>query len=409
MIILPNGCTCSKITIFPKFWDKQKDTMGIKVWRISYRFHDPVLKAQNLHLNGQLIKVEVGSANFSTWKEKVFGVKVLADAILADLKNGWNPGTKRSTHQEANEAAMMEDGYEISPNACFASALNKALDKLVVEPSSRNDIKSVLKYVNLSITALHYDDIPISEVKRRHVKAVMEHCKLIKATWTNSMHNHYRSYLMIIFKLLVEVEAIEINPVRDISRMKTIIKVKVTLTEKERPLINDLKETNYNFWRFTQIFFHSGSRLTELMRLKCKDVDLDKQTFLLTIKKGKDFTEVRKTIKDSALPHWVEVLKNATPEQFVFAKGLQPGEMAISPAQVSRRWKTHVKNEDKLNIKADFYSLKHLNTSEMVDALDEQDAAKLNSHTTTAMVRKIYDVKAEKRQHDRLKGVNNKL
>ncbi|MEJ7740594.1 MAG: hypothetical protein WKF97_24520 [Chitinophagaceae bacterium] len=37
--------------------------------------------------------------------------------------------------------------------------------------------------------------------------------------------------------------------------------------------------------------------------------------------------------------------------------------------------------------------LKHLNTTEVVDALSEEEAAKLNAHTSTAMVIEIYDVK----------------
>jgi hypothetical protein len=71
----------------------------------------------------------------------------------------------------------------------------------------------------------------------------------------------------------------------------------------------------------------------------------------------------------------------------------------------TKYWRLHVK--EALKIPIDFYSLKHLNTAEVVDALDEAAAAKLNAHTSTAMVVSIYDVKQKDRQHNRLKDVGN--
>lgn len=68
-------------------------------------------------------------------------------------------------------------------------------------------------------------------------------------------------------------------------------------------------------------------------------------------------------------------------------------------------WKDYVKTP--LKITADLYSLKYSNTSEVVDLLDEQAAADLNAHTSTAMVVNIYDVKQKDRNHSRLKEVNN--
>jgi integrase len=49
------------------------------------------------------------------------------------------------------------------------------------------------------------------------------------------------------------------------------------------------------------IFFHSGARLTELMRLQVQDVDLRNQVFKLIVKKGRMSKEVLRLIKDIAL------------------------------------------------------------------------------------------------------------
>jgi len=94
-------------------------------------------------------------------------------------------------------------------------------------------------------------------------------------------------------------------------------------------------------------------------------------------------------------------------EDYVFSRDLKPGPAVIRPDQINKRWYRHVK--DKLKIQADFYSLKHLNTTEIVSALDEAAAARLNEHTSTAMVIKIYDVNREKRQHEQIRKINNPL
>lgn len=89
----------------------------------------------------------------------------------------------------------------------------------------------------------------------------------------------------------------------------------------------------------------------------------------------------------------------------MFSKGLVPGPTAISYKQITRRWERHVKDE--LGITADFYAFKHHNSTETSDAHGQEAAAAQNSHTSTAMVRKIYDVNDQVRNHGYLKQVGN--
>jgi hypothetical protein len=63
----------------------------------------------------------------------------------------------------------------------------------------------------------------------------------------------------------------------------------------------------------------------------------------------------------------------------------------------------------KLGIQADFYSLKHLHTTEVVDLLNEVEAAKHNEHASTAMVVGIYDVRKTEREHEKMKRLGNKF
>ena len=68
--------------------------------------------------------------------------------------------------------------------------------------------------------------------------------------------NKYGSYLMILFKELLDSETIESNPICDLSKRKTIKKLRELLSDKERERIDKYLKLNfYTFWRFMIIFF----------------------------------------------------------------------------------------------------------------------------------------------------------
>ena len=74
---------------------------------------------------------------------------------------------------------------------------------------------------------------------------------------------------MILFNEICEQELVESNPVRHIRKKKTIRKIRKVLTENERALVNEFLQKNYpEFHRFLHIFFHSGARITELLRVQ---------------------------------------------------------------------------------------------------------------------------------------------
>jgi len=80
--------------------------------------------------------------------------------------------------------------------------------------------------------------------------------------------------------------------------------------------------------------------------------------------------------------------------------------MPIQPYQIEKRW---YRLKKKLGIEADFYSLKHLHTTEVVELLNEEEAAKHNNHTSTAMVESIYDVRRNERKQGSIKRLTNKF
>ncbi len=220
--------------------------------------------------------------------------------------------------------------------------------------------------------------------------------------------------MIILFKYLIEVEAVDVNPVRDISKQRIIRKIRLTLTLEERKKVNDhLKMKNPAFYRFVQIFFHSGGRIKELLSLRACDVDMENQTYKTLIKKGPQAHEKKRTIKNIALPFWKEVMAMVQSESdYIFSDGLVPGakDNPIRREQVTRRWEVHIKAKKEkggLGLKPDFYSLKHLNLDETTELLDDESAAAQAGHSSTAMVREVYGVGIARRQHELLKKVGN--
>lgn len=391
MTTLPNGCSRSDITVSPKNWKSKKASVKTD-WRVLYWFYSPAEKKR--------IQIK-GMNQARSLEERQVITQEIIENELRLLNSGYNPILKKMV--------AVEDEYgEISPFTPFTEALKKAYDYIEVSASTKASlISSMDRFVESSLGS-PYSILPVSDVQPRHLlmllKKVEKEYKL-----SPSNYNHYRSYLLMLFKALFLHGAVPSNPVRDIPKRKEVKRLKEVLDSNQRKLIDQhLYKEDYNFWRYIHIFFHSGARASELMKVKAAHVDLAKQRFKVTVMKGRTPFESWKTIKDTALPLWRELWGEAKEsEHYLFSTYLAPGKAERKPERVYRRWKKLVK--EGLGISEDLYSLKHLNSTEIVDLLSTEDAAHMNSHASTDMVAKVYDIRRNDRQHERLKKVDNKF
>jgi integrase len=388
MITLPNGCTCSKLSVYPKNWQAKNAKLNID-WYIIYRFYEPRYPKPRQVMVKRMNQFKVLSERQEATK------KALADELDKLVKGEFNPFNRAS-----NSTAGYADLLRESP---IIQALKLANKKVTVSAPTQRDLKHLLIYLEKAVQTLGLQAYPISQVTRKIVKMLLE-----EISTTPDRYNKHRSYLMILFSELCEAEAIDVNPVRDIKKKKVLKRLREVLSNEERITVNQYLLDNYpSFHRFLHIFFHSGARISELVRVTEADMDLKNQRYKVIIKKGRNYTEVWKTIKDVAMPYWASVMKECVKGDYVFSVGLQPGPMQIQPYQITKRWYRLVKK--KIGITADFYSLKHLHTTEVVDMLSEKEAAKHNEHTSTAMVMGVYDVNRDKRQHNKVRGLDNKF
>ena len=399
MINLPFLCNCSELKVYPNNW-LNKNPSTKKDWYVFYRFYDPNFRDNPKYKNGKLVIIKRMN-QFKTIQERQESTQLIIEQELSRLKNkAYNPITNKNT-----EIVLPQIGIE--PSTSFITALTLAEKRISVSASTKRDLKSVLRYVSKAADQLKYADLPISIISRKHLKQLLAHIDICNGE-SSHRYNKIRSYLMMLYKELIELETVEVNPLRDLSKRKSIQRVRKLPSIENRQTINEsLQKHQYNFWVFMQVFFHSGARLTELMNVKRSDINIQEQYFIITIKKGRVFKEVKRPIKNIALQYWEKAIESALSDDFIFSKGLVPGKSVIQSYQITKRWNRHIKK--KLGIMEDFYSLKHLNLDETAELLGINDASAMASHTSTAVTLKHYAVNETSRQNERLKAVGNQF
>lgn len=407
MTKLPNGCWCSPLSVHPKNWKTLQASVK-KNWYIHYKFYDPAFKNDPKYKYGKLVIIKAGINNLATRSErKLFAEKLIAVEMDLLLNDGYNQITGKYS-PAVNKSLLL------AKNTPLVNALIIAMEAKQCTNETRLDMKSMIKYVGAAAKTLEYDIIPVCEIKRIHIRAILDQCGIDKATWNAARYNRYRSYLIGLFDELMELEAVDFNPARDLKKKPVTKKIRSVLTPEQVVSIDrHLKRKKLNRFRlFIRIFFSSGARVIELLNVKGSQVNLKEQYFIATIKKGSVRMEVKKTIRTSALRYWKMAMQNCASDQYLFSEDLKPGNKSITRPMITRRWEMHIKNPiDKggLNIPVDFYAYKHLNTTKTAKKYGDHAAAAQNSHTTTAMVVNIYDLKNKERNHEELKKVNVSL
>lgn len=419
MILLNNGCSRSEIKVTPANWnipaDKAPATLIKKRWRIYYRYYDPVFK--DTEKWGEEFQI-TGMNSIKELDKRQAATRILLEAEIERIdKKLFNPISGKYH-------VITESIDDIQPATPFVEALEKAAKMLVCVPRMMEDIVCVIKKLQeaagkLFDKSLHkpYTGLKISQVSRKHIVYIFAQCKKDNDKFSIHRQNRYRAYLIMLFKQLVKVEAVEHNPIIDIPVEKGHVKkVKKLFTETEMLLINtNLRAWDYHFWRYTRIFHRSGSRTSEMTRLKPEHVSLETQEFIVLVKKGKQYVEQIRPIPDDILWLWIEVIEETKPGQFLFSEDFKPGAKHIDKTWVARRWDKYVqgykeewegkapRRDNCLYIKKTFYLLKSQNTDAIDRALDLEHAAAADGHTNTSTTKNHYAVGHDRRKLEKLK------
>lgn len=399
MIILPNGCSCSDLTVHPKNWKTLSASVKSE-WYVQYRFYDPKFRNDPRFKKGMLRIVKSGVNFLKTREERRNTIEKIIAVELDLLKNeGYNPITKEFNPPVFNV-------FEIAPSTTLPNALRLAYDKMQKSKEVMSNIKSALRFIRPVIIKMGMDYLAVSQVKPRHVQLILETVGHDKKKWSAQSFNHYRAYLMMLFEVLIKYGAADFNPVEKVDKQPVPKKLRPLPTIEERRMIDSYFLEHFpNFRRFLHIFFHSGARPVELLRLKYEDIDLKNQFFKVEIKKGVVTDEQERPIKNIAVPFWEDLMSEAKPGQYLFDCKFKPGNKPTTRDQATHIWSIHAMKG--LGIKWNLYRLKHANLDETAAILDIKAAAAQAGHTTPVITIKHYALNEKQRMNNKLKEVNN--
>lgn len=398
---LPFDCSCSEVWASPKNWKTLTTKKSLdKDWYVQCKFYDPLFAEK--YPNGFAFRKRL--KKFRTLEERKAAVEFYLSEIPHILEKGYNPITKKYMIKEEPKDV---DKTKLSPELMYLDAIELAFKKLTASKSHLNEIRIAKNRFIKGAIELRLNETKIKDLEIPEVKEILDYLEL-----TDSYYNKYLSYMSSIFTELIEYGCVKFNHFKMFRKRKVFHKTREILTENDfTNIITYLEENYYEFYRYAMIFFLSGARSTELMNLQLKDIDIENQEYIIIIKKGQQYTETKKVILKDALPFWKDILiESKNKEHFLFAKGLKPGPVEISPVQITRRWNRIVKKkyskEFNVEITADFYSLKHLFLDRLDKSVDIENVSMLMaSHTTPNITNTVYLVGKKQRQLNKLKNI----
>ena len=374
------GCSYTKLWVSPANWQKATKKDLDKDWYVQCIFFDP--RYEKKYPKGFPYRKKANKPQ--TIEERKALISFLLKNIPQQFNNGYNPITKKYMN-------LRDEG--LYPDLIFIEAFKRALEIKSGTKSHLYNMKRAIERLEEASEALGMQYIKIKDLRRVDLKRMLDWLQL-----PDKYYNRFVIYFSSLYRELIEYECCESNITRDIYPKKTFKEPRLVLEKNELDKIREhLEETHPEFYRYMMIFLYSGARNTELFRLQRKDVDLDKQEFVILLEKGGQYKRCTKVILTPALEYWKEVCEECqSSDDYLFALNFVPSKKMGHTEIVTRFWKRNVK--DKLGIEADFYALKHY----MLDNLDSDTAMLLASHTnknTTA----IYQVNKAKKDREMLK------
>ena len=349
-------------------------TNSKKDWFIQCRFYEPDRKTPFTYrrrLN-----------RFKNEKER----KQIEKSLLKNMtelldERDYNPRTKQF---------MFSSGV-LNPNMSLSEALQLALDQKSYSTEHLKIVQSDLNKFSKAAEKTNLHHLKIKDVELLHIKTILNQCNL-----SNYGYNKAKKHLSSLFTDIVDAGCVKVNPCTGIKAKTHVTARKDIFTDKE---LSEIKETILrdvpHFYNFYQIFYMSGCRVPEILGLKCSDVDLDRQEFEITLKKGAMYIREKRAVISEALPFWEDQMNNAQKNDFIFSKGFNPGSKPLNRDYIYKFWK------DKIGIKT-IYTLKHT-FLDKVESLNysAQIAAGHRKDATTA----IYTVGREKRRLEAQKEI----
>ena len=222
------------------------------------------------------------------------------------------------TYETRKEAQTELLGYLNNPTL-YSGKTFKDVRDLWYQGYSKNISNVTLKTLNAQLKKLdEFDDIKIKEIKLHSLQKFFDN---IEASYGTK--SYIKSILNMIFEFALKNEFIETNRAKfiELGKNEKVVQRKIFTTDEIKILFNNLDSDNRYIKKMTYgvlILIYTGLRIGELINLKTKDIDLEKNVIYIT--KSKTSAGVRKIpISDKILSLFKDNIDNSK-EYFFFNK-----------------------------------------------------------------------------------------
>lgn len=353
-----------------------------KYWYVHYRYEGEQFRETN------------GLNKIEDLKVREQEYNNLCKAILIDLENGFNPNIK--------EIVQYKEMY-------FVEAVKFALGKKESQvcPNSYSNYKGTVKFVESAAEKLNIDKVKITDVKRKHIKLLMDEAK-IELKWTNKTFNRHLFHLKILLTVLVKWDIIEANPATTIDSLKvdktSLLNAPASETEIET-IKKTLIEKDFNFYIFCITIFHTGIRPAELLKTTLKMINLERNEFNLPATITKNKTARTVPINKHLKEYFIDINFSKFPKDYYLFGSFKspgigkkkkenklipdflPGPTLVIRKTASMRWDELVKVG--LGIKMNLYAMKHYGADKKILAGMNMDSLReLYGHSSKLMTEK---------------------
>lgn len=286
--------------------------------------------------------------------------------------------TKTARHQKAAEMIKdlnfkLRNGWNPIENSNLAyTTICEAMDKVISVKRNILRIRTLHTYEHLVrlfkhwLELRHYDKMYISSFTFIHAQQFMDWTKTEKKV-QNRTYNNYITHMRVFFNFLIERDYIELNPFRKCKKLPKDDPEIVTFTRGELNTMREhLPQDNFNLWACAQLIFFCFIRPAEIMRLRPKDIDLDRQLINVHGYLSKNRKDAVVYIPDPLLDTLTRMNIEYIPEDhYIFARHLHHGKKQAAPTRIAEAWR---KWADANGIKKNIYHLKHTGAGMALEA-----------------------------------------
>jgi integrase len=345
----------------------------------------------------KLFRFKYGINYIDDYKKREKEANLLKEALHQKLKEGWNP--------------LVPEVIQKQSDLSLIEALFFAMDKKKanLSPKTISGYNGTIKFVKESIKSLNFVQLPIIEVKRIHIKLIIEKAKE-QRNWSNNAYNKHLNHLKAILSELIQWDIIETNPAHNVKNLP------VTESDANAPasiedieiIKNALEGKHFNFWVFCLTIFHTGIRPEEITKLTLDMIDLQNSEIVLPASITKTNKKRIVPINNHLKEYFYKLDFEILPKNFYLFGSFRdpgkgnvgkfndfiPGPTKMNRDTATRRWENLVKKG--LGIQMNLYAMKHLGANRKILAGLELDSLReLYGHTSKLMTEKYAKVVKE--------------